>query len=72
MMNRGTVRDAAADGLRTQIGVTKAGTVRQARTSNTGVDEDERQALQAEGLDPDYPAVIAAIDLVRWELSLGT
>jgi hypothetical protein len=23
-----------------------------------------------EGLDPDDPAVIAAIDLVRWELSL--
>jgi hypothetical protein len=35
------------------------------------VDDDERQALQAEGLDPDDPAVIAAIDLVRWELSLG-
>ena len=32
-------------------------------TSNTGVDDDERQALQAEGLDPDDPAVIAAIDL---------
>jgi hypothetical protein len=28
------------------------------------------QALHAEGLDPDDPAVIAAIDLVRWELSL--
>jgi hypothetical protein len=41
------------------------------RTSNTGVDDDERQALRAEGLDPDDPAVIAAIDLVRWELSLG-
>jgi hypothetical protein len=35
-----------------------------------GVDDDERQALRAEGLDPDDPAVIAAIDLVRWELSL--
>jgi len=42
------------------------------RTSNTGVDDDERQALRAEGLDPDDPAVIAATDLVRWELSLGT
>jgi hypothetical protein len=31
----------------------------------------EGRALQAEGLDPDDPAVIAAIDLVRWELSLG-
>jgi hypothetical protein len=27
--------------------------------------------LRAEGLDPDDPAVIAAIDLVQWELSLG-
>ena len=35
-------------------------------------DDDERQALRAEGLNPDDPAVIAAIDLVRWELSLGT
>jgi hypothetical protein len=49
---------------------TKRGTLTAGRTSNTGVDDDERQALQAEGLDPDDPAVIAAIDLVRWELSL--
>jgi hypothetical protein len=28
-------------------------------------------ALRAEGLDPDDPAVIGAIDLVRWKLSLG-
>jgi hypothetical protein len=28
--------------------------------------------IEAEGLNPDNPAVIAAIDLVRWELSLGT
>jgi hypothetical protein len=26
--------------------------------------------LRAEGLDPDDPEVIAAIDMVRWELSL--
>jgi hypothetical protein len=26
----------------------------------------------AEGLDPDDPAVITAIELVQWELSLGT
>lgn len=38
--------------------------------SNIGMDDDERQALRAEGLDPDDPAVVAAIDLVRWELSL--
>jgi hypothetical protein len=37
-----------------------------------GVDAEEAQAVRAEGLDPDDPAVIAAIDLVRWELSLGT
>jgi hypothetical protein len=36
------------------------------------VDDDDRQALKAEGLDPDGPAVIAAINIVRWELSLGT
>jgi hypothetical protein len=35
------------------------------------MDVEERQARQAEGLNPDKPAVIAAIDLVRWELSLG-
>jgi hypothetical protein len=29
-------------------------------------------ALRAEGFNPDDPAVVAAIDLVRWELSLGT
>ena len=39
-------------------------------TSNTGVDDDERKALLAEGLNPDDPAVIAVIDPVRWELSL--
>jgi hypothetical protein len=36
------------------------------------VDDHKRQALRDEGLDPDDPAVIAAIDRVRWELSLGT
>ena len=48
------------------------GAVTTGRTSNTVVDQDERQALQAEGLDPDDPAVVAAIDLVRWELSLSS
>ena len=33
---------------------------------------EDAQALRDEGLDPDDPAVIAAIDLVRLELSLGT
>lgn len=35
-----------------------------------GMDDDERRALRTEGLDPDDPAVAAAIDMVRWELSL--
>jgi len=35
------------------------------------MDDDEREALRAEGLDPGDPAVVAAIDLVRWELSLA-
>jgi hypothetical protein len=34
------------------------------------VDDEEVEALRAEGLDPDAPAVVAALDLVRWELSL--
>jgi hypothetical protein len=34
------------------------------------VDDDERQALRAEGRDLDDPMVTAAIDLVRWELWL--
>jgi hypothetical protein len=33
---------------------------------------DEREALRAEGLDPDDPALLAALDLVRWELQLLT
>ena len=37
----------------------------------TPVADEERQALRAEGLDPDDPAVVVAIDLVRWELSLA-
>jgi hypothetical protein len=36
---------------------------RAGRASNTGADDDERQALWAEGVDPDDPAVIMAIDL---------
>jgi hypothetical protein len=36
------------------------------------MDDEDAQALRDEGLDPDDPAVIPAIDLVRWELSLGT
>jgi hypothetical protein len=54
------------------VGRIAGGTARTGRASKHGVDDDERQALQAEGLDPNDPAVIAAIDLVRWELWLGT
>jgi hypothetical protein len=32
------------------------------------VDAEEAQAIRAEGLDADDPAVIAAMDLVGWEL----
>jgi hypothetical protein len=35
-----------------------------------GMDDEHAEALRAEGLDPDEPGVRAAIDLVRWELSL--
>ena len=71
-------RDAdPTDGKAVSTSGTKAamhqrGTVTTGRTSNTGVDDDKRQGLRAEGLDPDDPAVIAVIDVVRWELSLGT
>ena len=41
------------------------------RTSQKGEDDEDAQALRDEGLDPQDPAIIAAIDLVRWELSLG-
>jgi hypothetical protein len=51
--------------------VHERGTLTPGRASNTGRDDDERQALQAEGLNPDDPDVQAAIDVVRWELSLG-
>jgi hypothetical protein len=44
------------------------GRAERGRSSIGNRDLDER----AEGLDPDDPAVIAAIDLVRWELSLCT
>jgi hypothetical protein len=35
------------------------------------VEIKEAEALRAEGLNPDDAAVIAALDLVRWEFSLG-
>jgi hypothetical protein len=38
--------------------------------SKPGVDDEEREAVRAEGFGPDDPAVAGAIDLVRWELSL--
>jgi hypothetical protein len=34
------------------------------------MDDDEREAIRAEELDPDDAQVRAAIDLVRWELEL--
>jgi hypothetical protein len=35
-----------------------------------GLDPVEAEAIRAEGLDPDDPAVQMALDLVRWELEL--
>ena len=41
------------------------------RTEESPVfDNIERDALREEGFDPDDPATVTAIDLVRWELSL--
>jgi len=37
-----------------------------------GFDPVEAEAIRAEGHDPDDPDVLAAIDLVRWELELLT
>jgi hypothetical protein len=33
-------------------------------------DHGEFEAIRSEGLDPDDPAVVTAIDFVRWELSM--
>jgi hypothetical protein len=34
------------------------------------MDETEREAIRAEGLDANDPAVVTTIDLARWELSM--
>jgi hypothetical protein len=34
------------------------------------MEDCESAAIRAEGLDPDDPAVMAALDLVCWELEL--
>jgi len=34
------------------------------------MDDEERNAIRAEGLDPDDPAALTALDFVRWELQL--
>jgi hypothetical protein len=34
------------------------------------MDEIEREAIRAEDLDHDDPALVCAIDMVRWELSM--
>jgi hypothetical protein len=38
--------------------------------SKPGMDETEREAVRAVGMDPDDPAVVAAMDFVAWELSM--
>jgi hypothetical protein len=40
---------------------------RQPSASKTGMDVEEALAPWPEGFDPDDPAVVAAIDLMRWE-----
>jgi hypothetical protein len=50
--------------------VARRGTGRGPTASDPRMDDDEREAIRAEGLDPDDPAVRAALDLVRWELEL--
>lgn len=35
-----------------------------------GMDDIDREAIRAEGFNPDDPAMVTAIDLVRWELSV--
>jgi len=40
------------------------------RCVELSMDDDEREAIRAEGRGPDDPAVQAAIDPVRWELNL--
>jgi hypothetical protein len=50
---------------------TQTGRNRQATPHvHESVDAEEAQAVRAEGLDPNDPAVVAALDPVRWELSL--
>lgn len=34
------------------------------------MDNDERRAIEAEGLNPDAKDLVTAIDFVRWELSM--
>ena len=60
--------NTAADALRTDCGLR----VNRHDSPNVqdGMDDEDAQALRAEGLDPDDPDVRPAIDLVRWELSL--
>ena len=65
--NKCTLSDSGRKALGTNgIGVVSG----RRRNVQTRVDDEERQALRAEGFDPDDPAVVAAIDMVRWELSL--
>ena len=64
------------DGNAVSTSMTKAamrqrGTSAAGRTSQDGMDHDEARVVRAEGLDPDDPAVVAAIDMVRWERELS-
>ena len=50
--------------------VDKPGSVASPAGGVGGDMDDEREVSRAEGLDPEEPAVRAALDLVRWELEL--
>jgi len=46
------------------------GTACLSAASKPHMEREECEAIRAEGLDADDPAVAAALDLVRWELEL--
>lgn len=46
------------------------GTVGTLPASNGDMDDTEGEVIRADGFDPDDPAVVTAIDFVRWQLSM--
>jgi hypothetical protein len=63
-------RSTAVNGMRLlshyrHLRLDPVGTDTDRLASNLDIDETEREAIRAEGLDPDDPAVVTAIDWVR-------